>query len=287
MRVVTWNVNFRSAECLDGLRGLEPDILLLQEVKHGTAASITDRLHADGLRHVTYSGVPTDERKRYGNVIASRWPLAPAPRGWAPKMRWPQLAQRVSVQVEGSELDVINVHVPNGSGNGWDKVYALEAVADALASSRDVPRILAGDFNEPQTILSNGTVVSWGQLIDTVGSVHLGRRSSGGAGPGRFKDGEGRTHDLSRWHAAVTRFFDSDGDLRLRHVRVALGLPPTPLPVTHVTRGKDRFFDHVFVSKHLVVRDLRYVDSVCEGSRYSDHSAVCVNLDGAEQAEAG
>jgi endonuclease/exonuclease/phosphatase family metal-dependent hydrolase len=274
MRILTWNVNFRTAECLDGIHGLTPDVLLLQEVKHRTVDGIIARLRDDGLPNSTYSGSVSDQQKRYGNVIASRWPISPDTRGWARELRWPQLAHRATVHAPDGDLDAINVHIPNGHGNGWDKVYALEAVANAIARSADVRRVLAGDFNEPQTIRPDGTVISWGQLIGRDGSVCFGRRSNGGAGPGRFTDDEGRTHDLVRWHAAVTRIFDANGDTRLRHVQSAGSVTFDPLPVTHVVRGNNRFFDHMFVSKHLAVSAVQYVDSVREQTRYSDHSAV-------------
>jgi exonuclease III len=97
MRILSWNVNFRPAECLEGIRGLRPDVILLQEVKHATAPSMLDALCALGCDHACYGGEPSDDRKRYGNVTASRWPVIAASRGWAPGMPWPQLALRATV----------------------------------------------------------------------------------------------------------------------------------------------------------------------------------------------
>lgn len=278
MRILSWNVNFRSEACLEGIHGLEADIVLLQEVKHEAAGGFLASLARSGCNHSAYSGSPSDEHKRYGNVIASRWSVSAMARGWAPAMRWPQLALRSVVRTPRGDIEIFNVHIPNGRGNGWDKVYSLEALADALDGADHGARVLGGDFNEPQTILPNGQLVTWGQRLDADGSTRLGRRSSGGAPPGWFTDKEGRSHDLQRWDSAVRRIFEGSAH-GLRHVRAIADSDPQGLPVTHIVQGKPRFFDHLFVSSHLRADRYEYVDSVRENLQYSDHSAVYVDVE--------
>ena len=55
---------------------------------------------------------------------------------------------------------VFSVHMPNGSGNGWAKIDAFEALATALEERPTGARIVAGDFNEPFRFEA-GTVVSF------------------------------------------------------------------------------------------------------------------------------
>lgn len=279
MRIVSWNVNFRPAECLEGIRGLRPDVILLQEVKHATAPSMLDALCALGCDHACYGGEPSDDRKRYGNVIASRWPVIAASRGWAPGMPWPQLALRATVHAPSGEIDTINVHIPNGSGNGWRKVESLESLAAALESSVDAARVLGGDFNEPQSILPSRELVTWGQTFAPDGSVRLGRRQSGGAPPGSFTDKEGRTSDLQRWDTAVRRIFEGSAQHGLRHIHTIPNEGPFELPVSHIVQGKPRFFHHIFISRHMHLTGYRYVNEVREQLRYSDHSAVYADVE--------
>ena len=279
MRILTWNVNFRRAESVEAIRGLDADIVMLQEVKHGIADGIAAALRSTGLENSCYSGLASDDRKRYGNITASRWPVSPAKRGWAPRMPWPQLSLRATVHTPSGDIDVVNVHIPNGSGNGWSKVESLEVLGDFLERSPGVARILAGDFNEPQRVLPSGVLVSWGQVIGPGGSVRLGRRNSGGAGPGRFRDRQGREDDLRRWDRAVRRIFKGATEHGLRHVREMLGLGAGSIPVTHVVHGCPRYFDHLFLSRHFRATAYCCVDSVRENLTHSDHSAVYADVE--------
>jgi len=278
MRILSWNVNFRSPKCLEGIQGIDADIVMLQEVKHTNAQGIMAALQFVGCKHCCYSGSESDDRKRYGNVTASRWPVSPASRGWAAKMPWPQLALRATIHTPDGDIDTINVHIPNASNNGWKKIDSLEALADALESGDDIARLLAGDFNEPRSILPNGQVVTFGQLIDPDGSIRLGRRRRGGAPPGSFTDKECRTYGVHRWDTTVRRIFE--GSLRhgLRHVYKVEGDGQLHVPTTHIANGQPRFFDHLFLSRHFRNTRYRYVDDVRK-QRYSDHSALYADVE--------
>jgi len=189
-------------------------------------------------------------------------------------MPWPQLALRATVQTPEGAIDTINVHMPNGSANGWRKVESLEALATALDSGGDLARAVAGDFNEPQTILPGGNVVSFGESIDANGVVHVGRA---GSTAGRFTDKFGYEDDLERWASVVRRIFGRQAQHGLRHV-VDLG-SGGPFPTTHVVRGgSPRFFDHLFLSRHLRATKYVYVDSVRENLQHSDHSALYADI---------
>jgi hypothetical protein len=194
-------------------------------------------------------------------------------------MPWPQLGLRSTVHTRNGDIDAINIHIPNGSGNGWRKIDSLEALADALESGDDCARLLVGDFNEPRSILSNGQVVTFGQLIDPDGSIHLGRRRRGGAPPGSFTDKEGRTYGVDRWDTTVRRIFEGSSRHGLRHIYKFEGGGQPYMPTTHIANGQPRFFDHLFVSSHFRITHFRYVDDVRAQLKYSDHSAVYAEVD--------
>jgi endonuclease/exonuclease/phosphatase family metal-dependent hydrolase len=72
--IASWNVNFRPARMLRWVLPLRPDILVLREVTREREEEYRSRLagHRLGLH---YSGRSRARTKRYGNLIASRWPL--------------------------------------------------------------------------------------------------------------------------------------------------------------------------------------------------------------------
>ncbi len=76
VRILTWNIN-RSAGALDLLQKLARslDVVTLQEVTSNQHKEIERRL-AD-LKFVAYTGRPHARKKRYGNLIVSRWELEP------------------------------------------------------------------------------------------------------------------------------------------------------------------------------------------------------------------
>lgn len=279
MRILTWNVNRRWWGCLEGIRDLEPDIVMLQKVTHENKRGIMAALEFSGYKQCRYSGAMSDTRKRYGNITASRWPVSAVPRGWASKMPWPQLGLRVAVHTPHGDVDTINVHIPAGSNSGWRKIDTIEAVADAVESGDDVARVLAGDFKEPQKILPGGQLVTFGQRVFPDGSIRLGRRRRGGAPPDSFTDMEGRTYGLHRWDATVRRIFEGSSRHGLRHVIKVDDEWPSQVPTTYFARNKPWFFDHLFVSTHFQVTGYRYVDDVREEARYSNHSAVYADVE--------
>ena len=117
MQVATWNIHFRDAAVLDYLAQVAaPDVVTLQEVKFKHKDAFRERLARMGLKQVYYSGRPDAVRMRYGNIIASRWPLDAVELRYPPKqLPWPQALAQVSVTVDGRSIVVITAHMPNGS----------------------------------------------------------------------------------------------------------------------------------------------------------------------------
>lgn len=255
MFVLSWNVHAirgigprRLRRVMDAIASLEPDVVMLQEVGHKPelVTRFRDGLVGIGLAGFFYSGDPKHESKRYGNVIASRWRLEPHKVGWAPGSPWHQLLARATVTVDGTEVDVLSSHIPNGSGNGWRKIDTFEALASALNSAPDMPRILGGDFNEPRHVNADGSVITFGsEQIDDGSYAMIGDWTL-----------FGETHPRSRWDLAVKSVLDGAATHGLRHAFVDRHHPENE--VTHVTAANRRFFDHILVSSHFEVEDAGY-----------------------------
>jgi endonuclease/exonuclease/phosphatase family metal-dependent hydrolase len=267
IQVVNWNVKLRVADVLDALKGLlEPDVLTLQEVRFSQRSAFEERLGKMGLKCCPDS--PRHTRgKDYGNLIASRWTIkAIEPRYSRDEPAWRELLVQASVSVDGRSFLVINVHIPNGSRYGWKKIDTSNALRDVVREAKGKPCIVAGDFNEPQLIplQDGGRIVTWGQYWD-------GRE-------GRFvcwrpsKDRSGRPRSDEEWHEAVRWLFEKEGEHGLRHAYWAAH-GRGAMPVSHVTRGQPRWFDHMFVSQDFHVEQCKYLHEL-RGPSLSDHSAL-------------
>ena len=116
----------------------------------GLPTAIKGALADFGLTGFYYSGLAGAKTKKYGNVIASRWALRAHPWRSIPAPPWPQLLASATVNIPGGSVDVIGVHIPNGSSNGWKKIDTFRALAARLRERSPTPTLLAGDFNEPR-----------------------------------------------------------------------------------------------------------------------------------------
>ena len=283
MKIVSWNIQAnrgasdeRVARLAAALNAQRADVAVLQEVasRSDLPRRLEDALGKIGLQVFVHS-VPLETsevgqayEKRYGNVIASRWPVKQRP--WRSK-RWPQLVIAADVTTDAGEIAVVGTHIPNGSGNGWRKVDALETLAAGLGDRGYThPTILVGDFNEPASFEPDGGVESW-------------RRRHDKTLKGDFTD----MHDVTRprrdWQRAVEAVLGPDARHGLRHAwRERHGAEPAP--ATHITRGGGaRYFDHILVSRHFAVDDAGFDHAVRAGSaRTSDHSIASAVLDRAE-----
>jgi endonuclease/exonuclease/phosphatase family metal-dependent hydrolase len=241
-----------------------PDIVTLQEVTLEHACSVRERLQGLGYSN-TYSGDARAAEKRYGNIIAARMPLSLSDFS-ATDLPWPQLVAHAVVSTEAGPVNVITVHVPNGSGNGWRKIMTLEALKQMILGLEGQPVILTGDFNEPRWVpLQNGRIVTWGQ------DEHNGRWL-----PWSTWTCDGITGTGERWDRAVRWFFEYSNESGVRNAfweSAGRGA----MEATHLSRGAERWFDHVFVSDCFQVCSCRYLHSFREDG-YSDHSGEVAAL---------
>ncbi|QKJ18582.1 endonuclease/exonuclease/phosphatase family protein [Microbacterium hominis] len=276
LTVATWNIHALRGASAERLRRIvaaldahAPDILVLQEVssRAQTVDTLRDELATAGYGYFSFSGprVRRDARdKAYGNVLATRWPIESL--AWPAAATWPQLLVAGSIATPQWPVTVVGAHIPNGSGNGWEKVYALESLAEGLAALSGA-RILAGDFNEPR---------SFEPALTSFGATDTGHTD------GEFTDLFDITHPRARWQSAVDSVLHPDPTRNAWGGRFAALDAGVALEPTHLVRGKQkRWFDHILVAGDgLTVTDAAYDHAVREGAvRLSDHSLVTATVE--------
>jgi 5-methylcytosine-specific restriction protein A len=138
MQVAIWNIHFRDAAVLDYLAQVAaPDIVTLQEVTFKQEDAFRERLARMDLKEVYYSGRLDALRIRYGNIIASRWPLDAVELRYPPEqLPWPQALAKVSLTVDGRPIVVITAHMLNGSTYGWQKIDTFLGAQRSRATSK-------------------------------------------------------------------------------------------------------------------------------------------------------
>jgi endonuclease/exonuclease/phosphatase family metal-dependent hydrolase len=163
LRLMTYNLNYGNPvpkSALDAIERADVDIVLLQEVTSEWKRVLGDRL-AKQYPHSIYR---IHTRVAGGLAVLSKLPITaeevlPSPeRGWFP-------AERLVVETGFGALQILNVHLrPAIDGGSWIKGFMttpprrrreIESYWRKLA--KDMPTIVAGDFNED----SSGTALSF------------------------------------------------------------------------------------------------------------------------------
>ena len=147
MRIATWNVNSirqRATHVTDYLKRVQPDFLLLQELKCEEAAFPADfealGYHAEVVGQKAYNGVAALGAVPF-EVVHRKLPGLPDD----PQARY--------IEVAIGKLTVIGIYLPNGNSGGDDgyayKLAWMDAlharVAELLEQDRDL--VVTGDFN--------------------------------------------------------------------------------------------------------------------------------------------
>jgi exonuclease III len=267
MRLVTWNLNARRqiAEQIAAIANPLPDILALQEVTQRSVSTLRELLPAAGLSYVTDSFAASPPwtasgPRRYGLLIASRFPLQPATH--AQMVVWPERLLSAHVLVPGHAVTVHTTHIPPGSTNYGKKIEMVEAVLAVVSEASLDPRILCGDFNLPQAETPQGRIVTWGEQVTAGQEPRLRARRYG-------LDGQ-------RWDRAERTLMEG-GAPRVfidayRHLHgydredFSWYLKRGPLRV-------GRRFDHIFCSTAVRIVNCEYRHDVREQG-LSDHSAL-------------
>jgi endonuclease/exonuclease/phosphatase family metal-dependent hydrolase len=257
MWLLSWNIcagggGTRRPKQLVAIKNAKPDIVALQEITLGSVDAYRDGLAADGFEHITDSFALAPSRRmlvgprRYGQLIASRWPLsALPPKDFAIPWRERVLSCVVAHPKVGSiELHV--THVPPGSSNGWTKIRHLEGIYTRLATATAVPRILVGDLNTPKAEYTDGAIETWGGT------------------PGRG----------NRWDAGERSVLAGLVEHDLHDVvRQLHGYKKQPFSI--IVRGNKRRYDHAFASRSLHARSAEYLHRYRQ-AKLSDHAPLLV-----------
>ncbi len=147
MRVATWNVNSirqRERHVADWLGRIQPDLLLLQEIKCEAAqfpAGAFPGYEAHVVGQKSYNGV----------AVLARIPVAVTHRALPGLPDGDAQARYLEVEAEG--IAVGNLYLPNGNSGGDDGyAYKLDWMACLAARARflldqDRPCLFAGDYN--------------------------------------------------------------------------------------------------------------------------------------------
>jgi endonuclease/exonuclease/phosphatase family metal-dependent hydrolase len=239
---------------------------VLQEVTAGSLPGWRAALEAAGLRCVSSlpaaaDGPPGRGARRYGVLIASRWPLRPLAPVPAP---WPERVASALVERPGGAVEIHGAYVPQAA-NGWVKVETLEALHDALAGPAAHPRVLCGDLNTPRTETVDGRVATFAQR--RVGARPMPERGE-------------------RWDLAERRILtDLDGLGMVDVFRHLHGYGARDLSWTWPGHRGGYRLDHVLASRELDPRTCRYRHDWREAA-LSDHSAMEVGFGLPERAPA-
>jgi exodeoxyribonuclease-3 len=149
VKLATWNVNSirqREGHVKRWLSRVQPDVLVLQEIKCETAAfpalSFAELgYRAEAVGQKSYNGVAALARRPF-EVIHRALPGLPA-----------DDAQARYIEIDVAGLRVIGIYLPNGNSRGEEGfayklswMEALRARAAALLAD-DVPLVILGDYN--------------------------------------------------------------------------------------------------------------------------------------------
>ncbi|MFL5802318.1 MAG: exodeoxyribonuclease III [Roseiflexaceae bacterium] len=268
MRVISWNVQGRLKALPDQLKALaehQPDLVALQEVRESTIAPWRDGFQAMGLPFVMESvSLALDQGRKYGVLIASRWPIESLP--W---MHMPYQERVLSAQIASPSgtLELHNAHVPNGENHGWIKVETFEGIYERLARLSIVPRILCGDFNSPQQEHSDGYLVTWGQDVLPDGRAAVWET---------WEDKAGRIDTGMRWDRAERLVLTGLAAYDLVDVyRTCNGYEVQCCSWWWVGQDKEigRRFDHIFAPRSLNMVACEYLEAF-RMHNLSDHVPI-------------
>jgi endonuclease/exonuclease/phosphatase family metal-dependent hydrolase len=249
----------------------------LQEVLIVTAPLLGRGLNQSGLVHSLDSfGLAADppvltKRRKYGERLASRWPLSPLPPA-AFSVPWSERVLSAVLETPWRAIEIHITGIPPGVTNGWLKVQMFEGIYTRLACMAEIPRILCGDLNTPQTESVDGHIMTWGQTMKPDGSIATWKS---------WRDPNGYVDTGERWDAAERNILAGLANFDLSDVFRSLhgyGVKESSWYWTGRGRRIGRRFDHVFASRRLNARRCQYLHAFRE-TGLSDHAPIEVEFE--------
>ena len=170
MKIISWNILQgglgRFERQIQLLVNRNVDVIALQEITSNGASLYKNSLKDKGYKYLIDSFSLSEEAellkgpRRYGALIASRWPLTFLP----PKefdIPWKERVLSASIDSPYGMVEFHTTHIPPGCSNEWIKIETLEGIYKRLAINTIGYRILCGDFNTPKEEKLDGTVIVW------------------------------------------------------------------------------------------------------------------------------
>ncbi|APX95231.1 endonuclease/exonuclease/phosphatase family protein [Natronorubrum daqingense] len=284
MRVLTWNVKGafpyqaedEIAAQFEYLKNLnnKPDLLMLNEVNQYRREFIrnlvTDELGYEGVvdtlswaNELRDSEVPPhhDIGHTNGNLTAVRdadciehTPLELFDETYDNEdskhlsTHYPEKILVTTCELAGGEIEIWNVRAVPGSMKGEEKIKIFETVFQRILNGEERHRILAGDFNSPDTELADGQVVTY------------------------INDKDPKIRD--RWRNAALNILKGLGHVGMVDVfRYQWGYGD--VDTLDESFGNSRF-DHIIASEELNPIDCFYDR---ESFEHSDHAALIADFD--------
>lgn len=258
--LLSWNVNGRVGDLfarqLDQVLERKPDVLALQEVKLSSYPAWCERLTSEGysvvsavdLARLPYPKVTPAIRRTYFNLTASIFPLAQLPglifsNPREARVAFPEKYVAARIALGHDSVEVHNAHLPPGSTRGEIKIQAFRAIRRRVDNAVTAARVLCGDFNTPRSEDEHG-VTTWA-----------------GAHP-KLRDPWDKAERSILEHPVFRDVY------RERHHRGA------EFPVSHVTRGIGRRYDHIYASRKIDVVTCNYLEDWRREQQLSDHAPV-------------
>jgi exonuclease III len=269
MRIISWNVRSgggnRIERIVTSLGHRCPDIVALQEIRPAKVDDFRERLQQIGLCFFadSFPRCGTSKLKagrQNGELVASRWPveqLASTSFG----IPWSEKVLSVRVGSPWGDVEIHNVHVPNGSEHGRTKVETFEAIYRRLACNARHHRLLCGDFNSPQDEMKTGELITWGQVMRKNGQYAIPNRKWDGVSDERWDLAERSVLEGLRRYDLRDAYRMVNGYQKKAH--------------SYVTKNRDkvtrRRFDHILASASLRVVECQYLLGLL---RLSDHAPI-------------
>jgi exonuclease III len=294
MRVMSLNVRAGGRgvrpRVLDHVQDSAINLIGLQEIRTSTVGIWRSSLEgagydvADTFSLAREHGIPHPSALRTdGLLIASRWPL----RILKPdrlQIAWPERLLSVVAKHPNGAFEFHTTHVPNGSRSNKlysrddpaparasleKKIDTLEAIFRALTRGKLMPRVLAGDFNEPYSESPDGAIQFWQH------------KCPAGLRPMLMDRWREAAHSVFRGltaHGVQDAFRTKHGHARVAHSWVANKAKKSDDGIRVAAPNVYRL-DHLFASTEFTIETCDY-DHSFRGKGLSDHAAIYAELGG-------
>lgn len=261
LKILTWNTAGRTKripEQWEYLKTKDADIVCLQEIQQGGDLIWRDRLNTQYPYILSSASFVQDRSKtgprKYHLIIASKQEIELDKNS---SVYVPWVERLLVANLIGTNLKIATTHIPPGGNNGWVKIEFFEGLYNMIEAR---PTILTGDFNSPRHEFENGTLVTWGQRINSKGEVKLRNRIHGQEG--------------TRWHEGEFNLLKGIRQINYKDFyRDKNGYDDAYSWLTGKDKNIRYRFDHIIGPRHLKVINATYDHSILS-AKLSDHASL-------------